>query len=83
MKTLNHNLLSTRVGGWKQHVQNAMGHKLYVRLVDANLRESSSQLAIHSRLQTFPRLYDSTMPNTLISWTLGSTNGNVARSQRW
>ena len=34
--------------GWrKQHVQNVMGHELYVRLLDADLRESTTKLAVY------------------------------------
>lgn len=70
-------------GRRKQHVQDAVGDELHVRLVDADLRESSAKLALHSGLQTLPRLHDPALSDEILPWIMGSAHGDVAGPQWW
>lgn len=68
-------------GRREQYVQDAVGHKLHIRFFHANLRKSTAQLAIHAGLQTLPRLHDTALSHEILSRIVGSSYGNVARSQ--
>lgn len=43
----------------KQNVQDVVRLQLHLRLLHADLREQTAELAVHPRLQALPRLHDS------------------------
>lgn len=71
-----------QTGRGEQHVQNVVGHELHLRLVDADLRESTAQLALHLGLQAVPRLHDTSLPHQVLSRPVGSSYGDVAGPER-